>query len=97
IPDFFERYYEKEILHLAGRGPAYYEPIFSTAAFEQLIDQSQDAVRANLTCIRTVKSESRIIAERESGVPARFFSKSLAASLQAILNDGYSLVVMHVN
>lgn len=97
IPDFFERYYEKEILHLTGRGAGYYEPIFSPAAFEQIVYQSQDAVRANLTCIRTVKTESRIIAEREAGVPARFLSKSLAASLQAMLNDGYSLVVMHVN
>ena len=97
VDDFFERYYEKKFLHLADRDVGYYEPIFSAAAFEQLVYQSHDAVRANLTCIRTAKIESRIITEREVGVPARFVSKSLLSSLQAILNDGYSLVVMHVN
>ena len=97
VDEFFERYYEKRFLHLADRDVGYYEPIFSADAFEQLVYQSHDAVRANLTCIRTVKIESRIITEREVGVPARFFSKSLLSSLQAILNDGYSLVVMHVN
>jgi len=97
VDDFFERYYEKQFLHLADRDVGYYESIFSADAFEKLVYQSHDAVRANLTCIRTVKIESRIITEREVGVPARFFSKSLLSSLQAILNDGYALVVMHVN
>ena len=76
ITDFFEQYYEKEILHIAGRGATYYEPIFSADAFESLVYQSADMVRANLTCIRTVRtSRASSLSERVAFHPG--FPQSL--------------------
>jgi Cupin superfamily protein len=97
LADFFDRYFEKEVLHISGRDCGYNETIFSTAAFEQMIFQSPEMVRANLSCIRTSKDASGITTDRAFGVPSEFFSKSLSASLQKILNSGYSLVIMHVD
>ena len=97
LGNFLERYLEKEVLHIDGRDRGYYAPIFPTTAFEQMIFQSPETVRANLSCIRTSKTASGISTDRVFGVPAEFLSKSLLASLQGILASGYSLVIMHVD
>jgi hypothetical protein len=97
LSDFQDRYLEKEVLHISDRRGGYYASIFSTGAFEQVVFQSPDLVRANLSCIRTSRTESGIATDRVFGVPAPFASKSLLASLQEILGSGFSLVIMHVD
>jgi hypothetical protein len=97
LANFLNHYFEKQVLHINSRDRDYNLPIFSTAAFEQMVFQSPEAVRANLSCIRTSKTAAGLATDRLFGVPTEFLSKSLLASLQGILSSGYSLVIMHVD
>jgi succinate dehydrogenase flavin-adding protein (antitoxin of CptAB toxin-antitoxin module) len=42
---FFDRYFEKEILHISDRDPNYYENLFSEGDLDKIIAQSPEFVR----------------------------------------------------
>jgi hypothetical protein len=97
VDDFFERCFERETLHVGGRDAGYYGTVFSLGGFETLLYQSADALRPNMSCIRTEKDPAGIVATHENGIPTKFVTKSLLATVRAVLDGGYSLVVTGID
>jgi ribosomal protein L16 Arg81 hydroxylase len=89
---FFDRYFEKELLHISDRDRNYYENLFSEVDLDKIIAQSPEFVRQHVKHFR----ESYAGSDRESSACSDVLPISpngTPSSLREAHQRGYTLVV----
>ena len=88
LDEFFDRNFEKDLLHVNGRSRNYYEAVFAPADLDKIVAQSPEFVRQHMKHFRETHVGANENTTARSDPP-----DGSAASLRAAHERGYTLVL----